>query len=165
MLQIYFYCYGMLTLHCNQGADWFLPTLFVAEVVMWLFIRFNWYRYNYIAVLLFLGIGFWIPEPSYLVGVLRRICIAVAFLMIGVLLKKVLTHTDTNKAFVFLCVALVVSYLNGCVDLSIRQFHNPALYLLGAVLGTYFILNMSEKMDNKWIRYAGRNSLIIMGTH
>lgn len=157
--------YGMLTLHCNQGADWFLPTLFVAEVVMWLFIRFNWYRYNYIAVLLFLGIGFWIPEPSYLVGVLRRICIAVAFLMIGVLLKKVLTHTDTNKAFVFLCVALVVSYLNGCVDLSIRQFHNPALYLLGAVLGTYFILNMSEKMDNKWIRYAGRNSLIIMGTH
>lgn len=46
-----------------------------------------------------------------------------------------------------------------------RQFHNPALYLLGAVLGTYFILNMSEKMDSKWIRYAGRNSLIIMGTH
>lgn len=156
---------GMLTLHCNQGADWFLPTLFVAEVIMWLFIRFNWYRYNYIAVLLFLGIGFWIPEPSYLVGVLRRICIAVAFLMIGVLLKRVLTHTDKNRAFVFGGGTLVISYLNGCVDLSMRQFHNPALYLLGAVLGTYFILNMSEKMDSKWIRYAGRNSLIIMGTH
>ena len=31
--------YGLFTMHCNIGADWFLPTLFVAELLFYIMIK------------------------------------------------------------------------------------------------------------------------------
>ena len=31
--------YGIFTIHCHIGADWFLPTLFLAEILFYFFAK------------------------------------------------------------------------------------------------------------------------------
>ena len=59
-------------------------------------------------------------------------------------------------------------YINGVVDLSGRIFHQPLLYLLTGIIGTYLVLDFSQFLYGKvrsFLSEVGKKSLMIMGTH
>lgn len=157
--------YGIITLHCRQGADWFLPTLFLAELLLWVIIRLHSRILCFLIITVFLLFSFIAPEMGYVVAVLKRVFIASVFLIFGAYFKKILLHLNRTALIACMIGTLILTFLNGTVDLSIRQFNNPFLYLTSSVLGTYFILHFAKYTDNSLLEDIGKNSLIIMGTH
>ena len=45
------------------------------------------------------------------------------------------------------------------------QSGSRVLFLLGSVVGTGFILNISKRTDCKTLQFFGQNSLVILGSH
>lgn len=157
--------YGMLTMHCNVGADWFLPTLFLAEIFVYWSVKIQKPLFHFSCGVICFFFAIYVPEIIYPISILRRVCMAYIFILLGIYLKHFFLHN--NKIIWGLCGigTLIVIYLNGIVDLSMRQFNNPVLYLIGGIIGTYFILCLSQKITKKSLEKIGGNSLIIMGTH
>ena len=160
--------YGILTIHCHVGADWFLPTLFFAETMFFFSGKRLGKKYLLLAGVLCMLLAFYIPEGSYFVGIVRRIFIAYGYIVIGYVYKEYFL-INSKKGLLLSCVLLIaIAYFNGVVDLSARIFHNPALYLVAGIVGTYMILNFSVLIKGIMERVLisiGRESLLIMGTH
>ncbi|MDO4470463.1 MAG: acyltransferase family protein, partial [Bacillota bacterium] len=160
--------YGMVTIRCNTGADWFLPTLLMAEVLFFILLKIlNEKVLVFISIITFI-LAFIIPEYNYTVAIGRRILIAVGFIIIGHYFKKMLLGKSKIEFGVAIILLLLIAYSNGCVDLSMRVFGNPILYIVGGIVGTYCVLNFSQCLYGflgDIIAKIGRNSLIIMGTH
>lgn len=72
-----------------------------------------------------------------------------------------------NKAALFVCGGgtLAVCFFNRIVDMSMRQFNNPIWYLVGGIVGTYFIIGIARMLHSGFLKKAGKESLTIMGTH
>lgn len=160
--------YRMITLRCNQGADWFLPTLFIADIIVFILIKELRSNTNiFINCCVFFILAIILPEPVYFIGVMRRILIAVSFILVGYLFKNIVIEIMYKKKLMiyFFITSLFIARLNGIVDLSVRQFNNPILYLLGGIIGSLFIIYCSGMLDIKLLSYIGKNSLIVMGTH
>ena len=99
---------------------------------------------------------------------IRRILIAFGFIEIGFLYKQVFVHKSLVGLGISFVLILWVAYSNGVVDLSIRTFNNPSLYLIGGIVGAYFILDVSQYLFGwleKILAYLGQDSLVIMGSH
>lgn len=178
MLQIFLYgvgnvnfwgiLYGILTMHCHIGADWFLPTLFFAEMIFFVVVKNVKKKMMPIIVIAFFMTAFMSPELNYGIAVIRRILIAFGFIEIGFLYKQVFVHKSLVGLGISFVLILWVAYSNGVVDLSIRTFNNPSLYLIGGIVGAYFILDVSQYLFGwleKILAYLGQDSLVIMGSH
>ena len=113
-------------------------------------------------------LAFSVPDFNYFVAVLRRIFIAYGHITFGYIGKTIFSN-KSKFGMVLSGVALVVlAYFNGLVDLSVRIFHNPVLYCITGVLGTYMVLNIAHCITGffkKGLIEVGKESLMIMGTH
>lgn len=160
--------YGILSIHCHVGADWFLPTIFFAEASLFLLAKVCREKYYpLIGVASFL-VAFLLTDINYLVACCRRILIALAFVLIGLSFKKLFTQKNLSACIVTGVLTVAIAYMNGIVDLSARQFGNHMLYLSGSLIGTYFILSVSQYISGTLAIVfcrVGRSSLTIMGTH
>lgn len=160
--------YGILTMHCHIGADWFLPTLFLAEVIFFTIVKKAGQKTAFFMMVISFMAAFVVQEWNYGVAVVRRILVAFGFIVLGFLLKKAFTKKNGIGLVVALILILYVSYGNGVVDLSSRSFNNPILYLIGGIAGTYFVLDFSQYLfgrAERMLAQIGQESLIIMGTH
>lgn len=160
--------YGILTLHCYNGVDWFLPTLFFAEIIFFILLKkFKTRQMFLIAICTFI-LAYFVCDWNYGIAVIRRILVAFCFVVIGCTFKQLFVK-KTRFCMLLAFVGLVgISYVNGVVDLSARTFNNPILYLIGGMVGTYFVLSFSQYFTGileKCLAKAGRESLVIMGTH
>ena len=80
--------YGILTMHCYIGADWFLPTLFFAEVIFFTVVKKTGLKMVLFMMVISIETAFIIPEWNYAIAVIRRILVAFGFIVLGFLLKK-----------------------------------------------------------------------------
>ena len=160
--------YGIFTIHCHVGADWFLPTIFFAEIGLFLLVKICSKKcFLLVSGICFLA-TFLLTDITYLVACCRRILIALAFILIGFSLKKLFIKKNLAVCLVSGLLTISVAYMNGVIDLATRQFGNPLLYILGSLVGTYCILSVSQYLSGalaKLLGRIGRSSLTIMGTH
>lgn len=82
--------YRIVTIHCLIGADWFLPTLFFAELLMLFCIKYIAPQFWGIVVVIDFILAFITQDINYTIAVIRRILIAFGFILLGVLLKNIL---------------------------------------------------------------------------
>lgn len=159
---------GILTIHCHVGANWFLPTIFFAETGVYLLIRLcNKKIYPLISAACLVG-AFILSDITYLVACCRRILVAIAFILAGLSFKTIFKKKNLFAMIVAIIVTIATAYFNGVVDLSVRQFGNPILYIIGSLAGTYGILCFSQYLTGVFARILsriGKSSLVIMGTH
>lgn len=165
-----------LSIHCNTGADWFLPTLFLAELLYFLFIKSKLFS-NIILrvsiVLALLIIVFSIPivvRINYIIVDVLRVLLAFAFLNVGKLLSQFIVHISKRInilcVFVSFIINIIICLFNGKVEMWDCEFGNLVLYLLGAVSGFIFVFCISKTISINFISKIGINSIIIiMGTH
>lgn len=156
---------------CGVGIDtlWFLPALFFEEVIF--FVLRNLLKNKYVvciisAVIYTLG-NFMIKDYGLICLFLGRICIAVGFIMIGNYTMDLIRKRNMPwyGLIIIAILSVILSKINGFVDLNNLIFNNHILYLINSLTGTYLILEISKLIDIDEITYWGRNTLIVMATH
>mgnify|MGYP001099548321 FL=1 len=156
---------------CGVGIDtlWFLPALFFGEVIF--FVLRNLLKNKYViciisAIIYTLG-NFMMKDYGLICLFLGRICIAVGFIMIGNYTMNLIRKRNMPLygLIVIAILSVILSKINGLVDLNNLVFNNHILYLINSLIGTYLILEISKLIDIDEIMYWGRNTLIVMATH
>ena len=61
-------------------------------------------------------------------------------------------------------ITAVIATVNG-VGMPDYQDGNRCLFIIGSMTGSYFVLSISKRVTADWVRFFGRNSLIILGNH
>ena len=158
----------MLTVRCNVGADWFLPAMFFACVLYYLYIRFpNKLAWGITGGVLLILLRF--TPSGHVWTLLFRGALGFCFMLAGNLLKKYLTVFKRWKiCTTFLITAAVLAlYLklqlgNSFYDGVLRT---PVLYLISGTCGLYFVMGIARLIKMKWLGKIGENALTVMGTH
>ncbi|WP_369016300.1 acyltransferase family protein, partial [Paenibacillus sp. GbtcB18] len=98
------------------------------------------------------------------------------FFGIGYIVKKNIKPLEINSIFkvsliivlVFLLsiLELLICKLNGRVDMNLNEYGNYAYFYLGSLLGIFCWIIFSKFLSNiNFIKYIGRNSLLILAVH
>jgi len=158
-------------MRCNVGADWFLPTMFLACALYYLYIRFpRRIVWGVGGAALLLGLRFLMSAGAgYWQVLLFRGVLGFVFMLAGNLLKKPLTEFKWWKIVTAFLITVVTSaiYLkfslrNSFYDAVLRT---PVLYLISGVCVLYFVMGFAQLIPWKWPTKIGENALTIMGTH
>ena len=162
---------GIFTVRCHVGADWFLVTLFFAEIITyWLSKSGNKKLYMIVIVISFL-IAFFLPEKNYILGNCRRICVSLSYILMGICFKQFFL-IDSKLLFVLSSIGLVAfaAINNVTTSIAMRSFGDPILFILCGIAGTYSTIFLSKQISKfdrlcKPFIQCGKASLVIMGTH
>ena len=164
--------YNSLIMHCNNGPDWFLYVLLFAKIgcltglngTKHISEKYGEAIYSCIAILL-MTVAMSIDDASHFIGIVRKTIIAHGFIVFGYCGYSVLRNFSRITALLAIFLTFWISRINSSTDMSQLQFGNPMLFLVGALLGTYAVLQVGRMIRSKTIAYIGRGSLVVMGTH
>lgn len=156
------------------SAMWFLPCLFFAEILF--YIGRALYEKNRVlgwgGIILVSAIGFFCPPTNEYIEIILRSCTGAFFLWLGWFLAKPFRKSCRSYVWAAVFVLhLVLSRLNGQVDMLGRVYGNYILFCLDALLGTWLIIQLYQLLSSAQIeRYAkvvtwfGRNSIVLVCT-
>lgn len=156
------------TLICrsNLGADWFLPTLFAASVILFLISKTDKRIVQVLTGIVFISAAAFCSAEIHIQLVAGRCFIASFFMIIGYSFRRLLDQRiNLVLCFFFFCLTILIAVINGQVGMYEIEMHNIILFIAGAVLGTTVIINVSKRFSIPACTRAGRDSLVIMGTH
>ncbi|MGO4994964.1 acyltransferase family protein [Jeotgalibaca porci] len=156
----------------GAGTMWFLPVLIMAELLFYLLLnrKRNSLNLYIIAVLVIASFAFNVVyEPDFFIAqTIIKTFVALGFYAIGYYGFKPVFSKRHRLPVLITCLilSLVISSINGMVDLNTLQFSNVFLYFSAAVLGTAFIIFMCHSLEKAEILESfGKYSLTVMGTH
>lgn len=154
------------------GIDtlWFLPVLFFSEVIFFIMkyaIR-NKYLICICSTIIYICGNYMLKDNGVLFLFFGRICIATGFIMLGNYSLNLINKTNVPYYCLILLFVfqVILSKINGFVDLNNLVLNNKVLYLINSLLGSYLIIEISKKiLKSEELVYWGRNSLVVMATH
>lgn len=152
-----------------HGTTWFLPCLFIAEIIF-VTIR-KTIKNDYFTIItcvLITMLPFILNLGEGITLIVFRSCIALGFIGIGYFIYPIQKNINLSKIkiSIIFCINIILCILNGRVDLYKITFNNVGLYFLCAFLGSISILMIFKNIKfNKSLSYFGKNSLIIMCVH
>lgn len=162
----------MITLQCNIGADWFLPAMFFAGILMFVYAKYAADKKPLrIAAAVFgaacLFASWAIPGGTAGDTAIRAL-LGFEFMLTGHFLKRFFESSSllrTIAAFVLTVGMALLAYRFAHNDFYDAVVSIPPLFWASGVAGTYFVLGVSKLINWKWLAWLGENSLTIMGTH
>lgn len=157
---------------------WFLPCLFIVEVIYFFLKKFSTNDktlFLYLVIMSVIGYLDSILMPFRLPWSIDVSLTAVVFFGIGNLLKKhnlfldvLIPYKSKVILIFFLCLILniLITFINGSVDMNNIKLNNYFYFYIGALSGIIPYLVLSYKVQNlKFLDFLGRNTLIIMCLH
>lgn len=160
--------FDSIQMYCVVGALWFLPTLFVAEVIF--FLARKYFKNNktiiIINTLLFVLPVVFKTENHYLIVVLRCF-VALGFITTGYYIYNNVVKVELKWTHMFslFIVNTILALINGYVDLWGLDLGNILLYTSSGIIGSMTIIFLFKKINIRYLEYLGKNSIIIMATH
>ena len=156
-------------------STWFLTSLFVAQICFLIVTKIKNEYLRHIISVIIVAVGFILSNKIVLFISVTRGMIGYSFLYIGYLFSRVMSakNWDIRKWKIpaglgLLFINIVSTLLNSRVDMHQFVFGNIALYYIGNLAGTLFILFLCAKIENiriKPLNYIGENSIIVQCTH
>ena len=158
-------------------ATWYLPCLFLVELIFWLVIHTGKFKYFLISALFVVGLIL----PSQLNEawlVILRPLVGVGFFALGYYLYSLFQRECIGV--VYLILSIIYSFItlhNGLILFYVREFRNILLFITSSLIGTYLIIRLSVRItktakENKlcykifaFLCFCGENSLSIMCVH
>lgn len=169
--------YGSTHLKTIFTPLWFLPALFLVEVIFYLIYKKTkkWLVYTSVLVAI-LGLSLNNVSLPWNIGTAM---VAILFFMVGFKSKDTMTNLQTTGrktfvfplALIFLIINLLFFKLNSLVDLLPNHYGNFVWFILsalggiGAVIAISFLLSQKKNKLIDSIIFIGRNSLIIFAFH
>jgi fucose 4-O-acetylase-like acetyltransferase len=159
---------NILSQKVYTGADWYLPTLFLGEMLAFCCLKYLHRNVSIAAAAAVIGAA--ALAQGHIGGqalcILSRSLLCTSLLLTGFYTKSFFLSAKSwlrlSGAFL---IWILSSQLNSLTFLHAPTIGNPVLFLLSGICGTYFILGVSEKVHVRFLEYLGRNTLPVMGTH
>jgi fucose 4-O-acetylase-like acetyltransferase len=158
-------------------ALWFINCLFLTSLIFYWFKRI-FKNYAIIIALILSIIGFWLSRhlSFRLPWSLDTAMLAILFYGAGheikqaEILKKISQHLSKYRliiySLIFLGFNLLLSRLNGRVDMFTNYYGNYFLFYLAAFAGIILIVFVAMLLDkNRLLEFLGQNSLYIFAFH
>lgn len=151
-------------------ATWFLPAIFIAEMI---FIAIHNDIKNYLVLIsVVLGIIPLLLKTDILfINVLLRAFSGVLYIFVGYSIashKKTILDKKICYAFMLIFYLLMLN-INGLQDLANMKFGNyPVLYYFESIFGSLIFIKLFEtKFDKKLplLTFFGKNTIVILVTH
>lgn len=159
--------YRMITFRCNVGADWFLPAMFLANMLYFVTVKYpNRYLWPIVAAVCFFCT--WFLPAGHWWAVLCRGLLGFGFIILGNRMKKWLAQDKPLYGMIALLLTAVFSALSFkyfANDFYECVVENPPLFAACGLSGLYLVLFISHRIHWRWLRVTGENTLPIMGTH
>ena len=150
-------------------ALWFLPCLFVAEILFLLLNQIKIKGLKITSLILCFIISYYISTVNYnyTMKFSSRVLIATGFIWIGYQLFEFINNKEIPmlNIAIILIINIILFKINGRVDIYNIVFNNLIIFILNATITSYGLIMMSKKINCNFIKYCGINSLIIMCTH
>lgn len=164
---IFGFAYNTLTYHFNNGPDWFLVVLFLADMLFVALYKMIKGKNVQICIsFTIMLVAFLLPDTAKWLMIVRSIGISFGFVCIGYYGKHLFyEYGRLGIALIAAGITVVVLQQNGSVSLNIARVNNPFLFLLGAISGTYLTIYVAQKIKLPALAYIGKNSLIVMIMH
>lgn len=158
-----------MLMYCKAGATWFLPCLFITEVIYLIMIKnIKNDKINVFVSLIIFLIPLILKTNNHYLIVIFRCFIAYGFVTFGYYAYDLIINKEiTFKYLIILFILnIVLSQSNGYVDLWGLTLNNPILYTINSIIGTLFIIYTFKKIKTNLnvLKYFGVNTIIIMGT-
>lgn len=151
------------------GALWFIPALFVSEIM---FIVINKYFNKYfkvIAILFLFFIGLFGTTVYYnkSIFIIYRSCIGIGFIAFGYKIFDYIKNEKLNNIMIIILLSLsfIISTFNGIIDIWSLWFNNIIIFIPCALIGSMGVIYLFKKNSVPLLSYWGINSLIVMSTH
>lgn len=149
---------------------WFLGSLFIVKC---LFHKVNNRRNKQIIICSFIMLGFLLSHFSFPIRILSSALVGLLFYWIGFLEKQYNWIGRYSKTQLLLigtvCFGgtVIISTINGRVDMNQGAYHNIPLFILGSISGIIAIVSVSITLLNKskFLSILGRNSISIYLLH
>ncbi|MBR2810467.1 MAG: acyltransferase family protein [Solobacterium sp.] len=162
----------MITLQCNVGADWFLPAMFLAQIVFLLVIKTVSRNYLWFFIVPCMCAA-WVFPTGALWRVLCRSVLALGFLLTGLVLQKHVKPRENSLkrnaallSFLLTSMLSLVIFKYASIDFYFCQIDHPLLFFLAGVSGFMMVLSAVTWLGkNCFLSWLGKNTLVIMGTH
>lgn len=158
--------FNTFTIQCNVGACWFLPTIFISEIILYLICKHGNKIIGSIIAIAGIFSFMFIPDNNYAIAICR--CFAgFLFLFIGYNYKQYISILLEKRYFLIISgiILLCINVVQHKTELYSGLIGNPILYVIGAFAGTIFILHIAKILDCETLQYIGKNTLQILGTH
>lgn len=158
------YAYQILTLQLFNGPLWFLMVMFLGGLLFYFLQGINARNAKYGAVLALLLAVMVMPQYQDYISS-STVTLALFFMVIGAYGRTLFSKKSSGGAqFPLLCITTLISFAN-IGEMPDYQSGSRVLFLLGSILGTVFILSLSQQIDCKILQFFGQNSLVILGSH
>lgn len=153
----------------NSGFLWFLPALFLGEL---LFYFFSTDHLRFAGALLLGGFGLLFPTLSRFPDYDSRVLLAFFFITAGYFGRKFLLAPAKPLCLLFcICASICLGSANGEVILPSGQLGNPFFFLVTSFCGTYLTIQASQWLScntskaSSLLSWLGQNSIIILCVH
>lgn len=164
---VYFFITGV-----GRDALWFLPCLFLIEVIFNIIIKIKNNKYKIFIVFILFLIGLCGAHfiNSMILTTLYRAFVGLGFYSIGNYMYDKLKTTNISTIILVLLFtgSSIATIYNGCVDLWGLNFGNRFIYVFCSIVNSFCIITLFKKVSNnkeiKPLKFFGINTLIIMST-
>ena len=165
---------NLFLLKCNVGADWFLPAMFIARSIYYIYIRTKDNKAWYGVIGLCFFCMWFIPQDGMWLSTLSRGIVGFGFIWVGHFIRVWYLGIDKQDdlfiikaigASAIICICAVLNFKFFSNSFFDCVMDNPIVFLAGGISGLYVILSLAHVFEWKWLSYLGKNSLILMGTH
>ena len=159
----------------HDYATWFLPILFLSEIILISIKKIikNDFAISIVVLIVFIltllsGISYQQESPLWPAYPFLRTTIAMGFMWFGKLISRYhKTIIEKNSCLVITGIlSIVCSFINIRVSWLWMSYGNPILFIISALSGCAFILCISYNIKHsKILEYLGQNTVVVLGTH
>ena len=153
-----------------NGALWFLPALFFAEIVSFTLLKFLPKPAAIITIILVFAFG--LVCKADLPFSLSGACVGVGFYLLGVLVRAkrmYLENLSYPLTLIILAIGLLFAYINGNANLRTNEYSNIVYFLISSTFICIALLNLFRLMfintDFHVLTEIGKDSLIYVCTN
>lgn len=153
------------------GQLWFLLALFLVANIMYFVKKLSLKTQILVNVLMILtNIYLSKKIDFYLPWCFLTVLMAFNFYWFGNYFRNDILNRKNISNLVLLgllIINLIISHLNGKVDMWSNSYGNLILFFIGAYSGSLFLIFFIKKfiLNNKFLEYIGKNSLVILAYH
>lgn len=165
-----------IKIECNMWPDWFLPTLFGAELLLFIALSLEKRKSFLLWVCLIAAL---IPTIVYVhadipTGLINgllwrgtRVLIGFVLLVIGAKGKNLFLRREYKlwQILIAFAVPSLAVLINGRCSMYAMNYRSLFLFTVSGCAGMFFILAVSSKIHSRLLTYIGKGSLILLGTH
>ena len=149
------------------SALWFLPCIFLAELIFKFLLN---QKYGLIYIISVMLIGLFSPNTNNYLLVILRAFVGTGFMAIGYYCSKYYIQKINPILVIFtFFIQIFLSLQNQTVSLAALEFGNVFLYIINSVLGTYIVIQFcivlkDSKLRLSFLNTIGKNTIIVLGT-